>query len=165
MENEKHKGAAEKMKSIHILYNPLLDNLQDELAVKCSEVLKAAGYQTDLFCLRSAEDTNQYIQTAGPGVCQMVISLNMAGFNLYTTGNCSILNRLTMNMVNFIDRPPEEFSFCLKSRMNYTMSFIFSKEKDAEYAREHFPHIRNIHWSESFLDYLPKYLEELDWRY
>lgn len=153
------------MKHIHILYHTISDPGQKQLAKQYSEVLGKAGYTTELFCLNSVDETTKYMSKPKPDNCQMVISLNLAGFHLMTTGNCSSMNHLTMNVVNLIDCSPEMFTFNLKQRMNYTMSFIFSSEKYAKYVKENFPHIRNVYWSSSFLEFLPVYLKELDWRY
>lgn len=153
------------MKHIHILYHTISDPGQRQLAEQYSAVLRDAGYTTELFCLNSVDETIKYMPKPKTGNCQMVISLNLAGFHLMTTGNCSSMNHLTVNIVNLIDCSPKMFSFNLKQRMNYTMSFILSSEEDANYMKENFPHIRNVYWSSSFAEFLPAYLEELDWRY
>ena len=155
----------DEMKNIHILYSNLIDKTQKQKASQYSDILKKAGYTTELFCLNSRDDTARYMDKAKPDACQLIVSLNMAGYNLSTTGNCSSMNHLTMNIVNLIDCSPELFTFNLKQRMNFTMSFIFSSGEDAEYVKKNFPHIRNVLWVDSFTDFLPGYLEELDWRY
>lgn len=153
------------MKQITILYNPTLNKEQGKLAAALCRVLNKNHYETHSIPIRSDADTDRFIKSTNPDTCQLVISLNMAGYNLLSTDYSPALNHLTINIVNYIDCPPELFDILLGLRMNFTMSFLFSPPEHANYIKEHHPSLRNVFGVSSIEDFLPVYLEELDWRY
>lgn len=153
------------MKQITILYNPQLDNEQKKLAATLSAILKKNGYETNLLPIQSEADSDHFIRSLTPATCQLILSVNMAGYNLLSTDFSPALNHLMINIVNYITYPPEIFDMLLGLRMNFTMSFLFSSQENADYVKKHHPFLRNIFGTSSIEDYLPVYLEELDWRY
>lgn len=153
------------MKQITILYNALIDNEQKKLAARLSSILKKNNYETKLVPIRTDIDTDNLIRSIHPEACQLILSINMAGYNLLSTDAAPSLNHLTINIVNYISFPPEIFDVLFDMRMNYTMSFLFSTSENAEYVKKKHPFLRNVYSAPSIDDYLPVYLEELDWRY
>lgn len=153
------------MKQITILYNAQLDNEQKRLATRLSSVLKKNNYETKIVPIRTDIDTDRLIKSTNPENCQLILSVNMAGYNLLSTDAAPSLNHLTVNIVNYIDFPAEIFDVLFDMRMNFTMSFLFSTNANAEYVKKKHPFLRNVYSAPSIEDYLPVYLEELDWRY
>ena len=153
------------MKQITIIYNGLLGNEQKYLATHLSSVLKKANYKTKIVPINSDTDTDNLIKSTNSDTCQLILSVNMAGYNLLSTDFSPSLNHLTINIVNYIDYPPEIFNLLFDMRINYTMSFLFSTKEAADYVMEHHPYVRNVFFTSSLVDYLPVYLDELDWRY
>lgn len=153
------------MKQITILYNAQLDNEQKKLANRLSSVLKKNNYETKIVPIRSDVDTDELIKSTDPTNCQLILSVNMAGYNLLSTDAAPSLNHLTVNIVNYINFPPEIFDVLFDMRMNFTMSFLFSSNENAEYVKKNHPFLRHVYSAPSIDDYLPVYLEELDWRY
>lgn len=153
------------MKQITILYNTLLDQEQKKLATQLSSTLKKNGYETKLVPIRSELDTDRLIKSIHPETCQLILTVNMAGYNLLNTDAAPALNHLTINIVNYINFPPEIFDVLFDMRMNFTMSFLFASKKDADYVTKKHPRLRNVFCAPGINDFLPVYLNELDWRY
>lgn len=153
------------MKQITILYNALLDQEQKKLATQLSSTLKKNNYETKLVPIRSDLDTDRLIKSIHPKTCQLILSVNMAGYNLLSTDAAPSLNHLTVNIVNYINFPPEIFDALFDMRMNFTMSFLFPSKKDADYVTKKHPRLRNVFCAPYIHDFLPVYLSELDWRY
>ncbi len=153
------------MKQITILYNALIDNEQKKLAARLSSVLKKNNYETKLVPIRSDADTDQLIKSIHPQTCQLILTVNMAGYNLLSTDAAPSLNHLTVNIVNYVNFPPEIFDVLFDMRMNFTMSFLFSSKEYTDYVTKKHPFLRNVFFAPSIDDFLPTYLSELDWRY
>ncbi len=153
------------MKTIHILYHTKNGTDGKELALSLSQKLSEHGYDVKEYCLNSHPETVEYINTVSPASCQLIITVNLAGFDAVTTEGCTVLNSLPMNIVNCITAEPEQWADCLKNRINYTMSFLVPSESSADYIRTSFPHIYHVCAAESLPDFLPGYLETMDWRY
>lgn len=153
------------MKQITILYNALLDQEQKKLATQLSSTLKKNNYETKLVSIRSDLDTDRLIKSIHPETCQLILTVNMAGYNLLNTDASPALNHLTINIVNYINFPPEIFDILFDMRMNFTMSFLFSSKKDTDYVTKNHPRLRNVFCAPGIHDFLPVYLSELDWRY
>lgn len=153
------------MKQITILYNPLLNSDQRKLAATLTSVLKKSGYETHSLPIQSEGDTDHFIKSTTPGTCQLILSLNMAGYNLLSTDYSPALNHLMINIVNYITYPPDVFDMLLELRMNFTMSFLFSSQKAADYVKKKHHFLRNVFGTSCIEEFLPVYLEELDWRY
>lgn len=153
------------MKQITIIYNAKLGNEQKTLAAHLSSVLKKHSYETKIVPIKTDTDTDNLIKSTTPETCQLILSVNMAGYNLLSTDSSPSLNHLTVNIVNYINYPPEIFDLIFDMRINYTMSFLFSSKETADYVTKNHPRLRNVFFSSSIDDFLPVYLEELDWRY
>ena len=153
------------MQQISILYNPLINDEQKQLAATLSSVLKKNNYGTELLPIRTEAETEQFLLSTNPETCQLILSINMAGYNLLNTDTTPALNHLMTNIVNYINLSPDIFSYLFNMRMNFTMSFLFDSVENAEYVKNHHPHIRNVFGTSSIEDFLPVYLEELDWRF
>ena len=153
------------MKNIAILYNATLGNEQKKLANKLSSVLKKAKYETRLVPIRTDVDTDEFIRTTHPNLCQMILSVNMAGYNLLSTDSAPSLNHLTINIVNYIEFPADIFDVLFDMRLNYTMSFLFSTKENTDYVKKNHPFLRHVYHAPHIEEYLPVYLAELDWRY
>lgn len=153
------------MKKIAILYNAALGNKEKELAKKLSSILKKENYETSLVPIRSDVDTDKFIKSIHPSLCQLALSINMAGYTLLSTDSAPSLNHLTINIVNYIDYPADIFDVLFDMRLNFTMSFLFSTKENTEYVREKHPSLRHVYYAPCIEEYLPVYLNELDWRY
>lgn len=153
------------MKKITIIYNATLVDEQKKLATHLSTVLKKCKYETKIVPIYKDTDTDSLIKSTNPETCQLILSLNMAGYNLLSTDFAPSLNHLTINIVNYIDYPPEIFDLIFDMRINYTMSFLFSSKEAADYVTQKHPLLRNVFFAPSIDNFLPTYLEELDWRY
>lgn len=153
------------MKKITIIYNATLGDQQNTLAAHLSSVLKKHSYETKIIPIQTDTDTDHLIKSTTPETCQLILSINMAGYNLLSTDSAPSLNHLKINIVNYIDYPPEIFDLIYDMRINYTMSFLFSSKEAADYVTKKHPQLRNVFFSSSIDDFLPVYLEELDWRY
>lgn len=153
------------MKQITILYNPVLDDQQKKLATRLSSILKKNNYETKIVSIHSDKDTDNLIKSIHPETCQLILSVNMAGYNLLSTDAAPSLNHLTVNIVAYIDFPPEIFDVTFDMRMNFTMSFLFSSKEYTDYVSKKHPLLRNVFFAPSIDDFLPVYLSELDWRY
>ncbi len=154
------------MKQIHILYNNHFSDapmIADQL---CTVLTNSGLYECTLVCLDTKDDIRAYISRTTPANCQLILSINMAGYELNTTGNSTAFNSLTMNIVNYINCDLEHITPFLKHRLNYTMSFLFSSETTYNIAKHQFPHVRNMHSLQStIVECISKYLTKLDWRY
>lgn len=153
------------MKQITILYNALFDQEQKKLATQLSSTLKKNNYETKLVSIRSDSDTDRLMKSIHPETCQLILTVNMAGYNLLNTDGSPALNHLTINIVNYINLSPEIFDILFDMRMNFTMSFLFSSQKDTDYVTKNHPRLRNVFYAPGIHDFLPVYLSELDWRY
>lgn len=153
------------MKQITILYNAVLDDQQKKLATRLSSILKKNNYETKIVPIHSDIDTDNLIKSIHPEICQLILSVNMAGYNLLSTDAAPSLNHLTVNIVTYIDFPPELFDVIFDMRMNFTMSFLFSSKEYADYVAKKHPFLRNVCFAPSIDEFLPVYLSELDWRY
>lgn len=153
------------MKKIAILYNATLGDGQKKLAHKLSSVLKKERYETRLVPIRSDVDTDELIKSIHPKLCQLILSINMAGYNLLSTDSAPSLNALTVNIVNYIEFAADIFDVLFDMRMNYTMSFLFSTREDADYVKQNHPALRHVYHAPCIEEFLPVYLAELDWRY
>lgn len=153
------------MKTIHILYSSILNQQQKQLAQKISSILHKAGYQTKLICLNTNEEIKNYITCTSTSDRQLIITINMSGFGLSTTGNDPALNTVPVNIVNYINTSPKLFDVHFHKSINYTMSFILNSKISENYIKENYPHIFHVTSTESLTDFLPAYLEKLDWRY
>ncbi len=153
------------MKQITIIYNASIGDEQKTLATHLSTVLKKSKYDTKIVPIHSDTDTDNLIRSIDPETCQLILSINMAGYNLLSTDSAPSLNHLTINIVNYIDFPPEIFDLIFDMRLNYTMSFLFSTKQAADYVKHKHPLLRHVFFTSSIDEFLPVYLEELDWRY
>lgn len=153
------------MKQIHILYNTVINKDQKKIADRLSGVLKKNGYKVTSYGFQNDEQIKDYVSTVTPHNCQLILTINMTAFSFVTTENSTALNTLPMNIVNYIDISPEIFKFQLEKRVNYTMSFIVSSSSAKQYITTNFPHIFHVDATTSIQDFLPDYLEKLDWRY
>lgn len=153
------------MKQIFIIYNATIGDEQKKLAAHLSSILKKSKYETKIVPIRTDTDTDHLIKSVTPETCQLILSVNMAGYNLLSTDSAPSLNHLTINIVNYIDFPPEIFDLIFDMRINYTMSFIFNAKEAADYVKKKHPLLRHVFSTSSIDDFLPVYLEELDWRY
>ena len=153
------------MKHITILYNAVLDNNQKKLATHLSTVLKKNNYETKIVPIHTDVDTDNLIKSIHPETCQLILSVNMAGYNLLSTDAAPSLNHLTVNIVTYINFPPEIFDVIFDMRMNFTMSFLFSSKEYTDYVTKKHPFLRNVCFAPSIDEFLPVYLSELDWRY
>lgn len=153
------------MKNIIVAYNCKLGKGEKILASRLESVLKKSGYGTELTAINSDQDTDALVKRADPARSQLLFSVNMAGYNLISTGSAPALNRLKINIVNYINLPAEIFDPILGLRMNYTMSFLFSSEKDTEHVKKIHTFLRNVYHAPNIEQFVPAYLKELDWRY
>lgn len=153
------------MKNIAILYNATLGNKEKKLADKLSSVLKKENYKTHLVPIRTDVDTENFIKSVHPTVYQLILSVNMAGYNLLSTDSAPSLNHLTVNIVNYINFPADIFDILFDMRLNFTMSFLFSTKENTDYVKEKHPSLRHVYHAPCIEEFLPVYLHELDWRY
>lgn len=153
------------MKKIAIIYNAALGDGQKKLANRLASVLKKERYETRLIPIRSDVDTDNLIKSIHPQLCQLILSVNMAGYNLLSTDSAPSLNSLTVNIVNYIELPADIFDVLFDMRINFTMSFLFSTKEGADYVKQNHPSLRHVYHAPRIEEFLPTYLAELDWRY
>lgn len=153
------------MKKIAIIYNATLGDGQKKLANKLSSVLKKERYETSLIPIRSDVDTDKLIKSIHPSLCQLILSVNMAGYNLLSTDSAPSLNALTVNIVNYIELPADIFDVLFDMRINYTMSFLFATKESTDHVKQNHPSLRHVYYAPHIEEFLPVYLAELDWRY
>lgn len=153
------------MKKIAILYNAALDKEQKKLAERLSSVLQKENYETRLVPIRSDVDTDHLIKSIRPDHCQMVLSVNMAGYNLFSTDSAPSLNHIMVNIVNYVELPAYIFDLIFDMRLNFTMSFLFATKESADHVKKNHLLLRNVYHAPDIEEFLPVYLAELDWRY
>ncbi len=153
------------MKKIDILYDMITGPQQKQLAEQLVSCLKSHGYQATAHCTGSTNEVYAFIQACRPENCQLVITLNMTGFNTMTTENNTALNNLPMNIINYLDLDPKLFDYHLQKRVNYTMAFAVPTTQAADYIRHTYPHIYSVICMPSLCRDLPEYLDQMDWRF
>lgn len=146
-------------KCIHIIYFQ-----QDkQLAKTISKMLSVANYNVSGTAFDNASITD-FLSTISPDSCQLIISVNMAGFAASSSDGGASFNITPINVLVYLSKTPSFFDSYLSRRINYTMHFIVSSPEEETYIKSNHPHIRQIDYLQS-IDNLPLFLETMDWRF
>ena len=152
------------MKQIAILYDNDRRPMDRGKAKELEGFLRKKKYTVSRYSVGSIEEMNRFLESTNPENCQFVIGFNLAGYQLETTGGLASINRLPMNMIQYITSPLEEMDELLKKTQSYMVTFCFERSGDEEEARRRYPHIWNTISCDS-IDELAGAVDASDWRY
>lgn len=147
-------------KSIHIIYS----HLDEPIAKSISKALSSKDYLVSETTLDNNESITDILSTISPDNCQLIISVNMAGFAATSSDGGASFNITPVNVLVYLTTAPSNYDLYLSRRMNYTIQFIVSSPKDKAYINNNHPHIRQTDYLQS-IDDLPSFLNEMDWRF
>ncbi len=146
-------------KHIDILYLPL----DVKTANSIKRELSDSGYDISMSELDETRFLS-YISSINPKDCQLIISVNMAGFAGFSSDGGATFNKTPINVISLLTVSPKPYEPYLKRRLNYTISFLVLSDSDKEYMKQTFTHIYNVDTLSALSD-LPDYLNNLDWRF
>lgn len=114
--------------------------------------------------LNTSEEIDDFINSVSSEKCQLVLNLDMTGYQRGTIGNYSKINILSMNLVNYLFQPLECFSGYFERPFTYMTSFVFASQTEYEKAKMLYPELWHTAFCGNFSD-LANYLGQLDWKY
>ena len=152
------------MKQIAILYDGDRSPADRGKARELEEILRKKKYAVTRHSVGSIGEMNHFLEATKPENCQFVVGFNLAGYQLETTGGLASINRLPMNMIQYITAPIAELDELLGKTQSYMVTFCFTQEEAADEVRSRYPHIWNVAACPSLAE-LAALVEGADWRY
>ena len=152
------------MKQITIMYHTG-ENLDDKrVSEEIEKSLNSRGYRVERIKVASSGDAENLLFSLSPENCQLLININMTGYELETTGGVASINRIPMNVINYITMPLGRFDEYLKKNHSYMVSFLTTTKESEIKIKENYPHIWNVSCCED-VEKLADFIGHLDWRY
>lgn len=152
------------MKTIYVLYSPASSLRYEEQIEEIKDTLDNQ-YHLEFYKTDTESDMYGLMPEITFQKCQLVISLDMAGFCALTTGNVPVIDRLPMNVIVFITQPAERFHPYLKNNMSFTTHILFESREDFDTATKRYSHIWNTGYCPSLKKELAEYLGQMEWRF
>ncbi|MBR6229121.1 MAG: hypothetical protein IKQ97_05235, partial [Eubacterium sp.] len=107
---------------------------------------------------------SDFLRETTPANCQLLLNVNLTGYENETTGGFAAINRLPMDIVNVITGSAEDVAPVLEKNQSYMSRFIFMKESEAGKAGEMFPHLWHVLWCRD-AEKIAGYVKGLELRY
>ncbi|MCH5266664.1 MAG: hypothetical protein J1F02_12250 [Lachnospiraceae bacterium] len=150
------------MKTIAIVYNPKETNSRS-LAEKLPCILPE-HYQITLCPLENPDSIRSFFSTWQETLPHLILTINLAGFELRTTGNDAAYTKLPVNFIHYISKSPSHYREQLQGLIDFTAKFIVTTPEAKTYLEKNYSNIYDITLTTSLTDSLPPILEQLDWR-
>jgi len=137
----------------------------EALAAHICNVLDEKKYKIEVFDINTQEEMSFFRTKVNPENCQMILNLDMTGYQFLGSRNMAIINWFQMNIVNYIVQPVEIFDGYLQKHISYMTSFAFASKEDFEKAKRQYPNLWHIDYCPSLERDLSSYLKEMEWRF
>ncbi len=144
-----------------VIYNPN-EAEQCSLAESLANALK--DNKVVLRGVSSQQDMSCFLTEVTPDVCQVLIDVNLTGYENETTGGVALINRLPMDIVNVITGKCETYDHILRKNQSYMARFVFMDEEEVRKAEEMYPHLWHVSWCEN-LEAFARYIGCIELRY
>ena len=152
------------MTQVTVLYDATMPG-QRSLAREIGEaVRKSGGFSLSERGVSSSGEMSDFLRETTPENCQLLINVNLTGYENETTGGFAAINRLPMDIVNVITGSAEDVAPVLEKNQSYMSRFIFMKESEAGKAGEMFPHLWHVLWCRD-AEKIAGYVKGLELRY
>lgn len=147
------------MKTIAIIYqkqttqydNVWLDLLQNE-------------YNVRLFPLDETSDLSTIYNDLKQHMPNLILTINLAGFSLRTTGQDCAYTQFPINTFHYIEGDLPSICKNLYGMTTFTMKFLVTSQDDLDYLHTNFPDLYDVEKIQSLQSDLPSLLRDLDWR-
>lgn len=129
---------------ILILYSATSNNTEKKLATTYDDCLKAMGHTTLVENVSSFHYADELFPLLTEFNPDFGITLNLAGFNIYTTGEDSILTRLSCPFAHEILMPPCYLNSFLDTRFNFNTIVYVHEKSQASYLTRFFSDLPQV---------------------
>ena len=163
------------MKRVIILYKDgdivqkkLAVSLQDgvEKTEKSERMTDGAEYSVTIRSVASTSDMAIFLDEVNPEVCQLILNINLTGYEMKTTGGIASINQIPLDIVNVITGKISWNRVCeeLEEHQSYMSRFIFMDSKHEKEVRERFLHLWHMEFGMG-IDEIVEYLRGMKLRW
>ncbi len=150
------------MKKIGIIYEEIPE--EGLTPVQCRDMLTQAGYAITLYHIQEDSNFREYFSQWNQPETDLFLTYNLAGLSCRTTSGTSSYNLLPQNILHYVQNLSQTRHQLLEGVHTLTTTLLVTSQKDAQYAKTHYPGIYRIIHIESLERDLIPLLSNLDWR-
>lgn len=121
-------------------------------------------YAVTLRGISDPVEMSAFLHGTGPENCQILVDINMTGYENETTGGFAAINRLPMDILNVITGDALRFDEFLKKNQSYMSRFILLDESVADAMEEKHPHLWHVEYLKD-ADSVAEYAAGMELRY